>query len=140
MNIGLDPAGFDCSGLVLRALAEARGLTLGVNVSPQLRHTRQLWEDARTSNGLFRVVSRSSEDISPGSIAVFGHVWDLDDGTQRLMPSHVGVMVSPTHLVHANYSRDVVSCVPLIEAITQRRTFLGYMALNPRYQTTYIKN
>jgi hypothetical protein len=118
MEIGLGPDEFDCSGFVLRTLAEV----CGTQIDPTVRHSRQIWHDAGTQQRLF---VPAGEVV--GSLAVFQYRWDTPLGTQQV-PAHIAVvsgisLSGGTRVLHSKFSEGRV-----IETPIQRKRLLGFVA------------
>lgn len=124
MEIGLGPHEFDCSGFVLRALADVCGTDVQA-IDPSLRHSRQIWQDAKDEQRLF---VPTQETV--GALAVFQYRWDTAAG-RRFVPAHIAIVSAvsvdgPTRVVHSKSSEGRVVETPL-----NRSRLLGFVAVRP---------
>lgn len=99
-NGGTDPGGFDCSGLVQWVFNK-----FGTFMPRNTREQYQVGTDI------------SRDDLQPGDLVFFATA-----GRRRV--SHVGIVVSPGHFVHAPNSKGYVR-MERLEATYWSKRFLG---------------
>ena len=119
MEIGLGPEQFDCSGFVLRTLADVTGY----EIEPEFRHSRQIWADAQAGQRLF-----VPADEAVGNLAVYAHVWDTPEGP-KAVPAHVSIVTAmsadgQTRVVHSRTAENRVA-----ETIINRERIIGFVAI-----------
>ncbi|HET8708896.1 MAG TPA: NlpC/P60 family protein [Candidatus Saccharimonadales bacterium] len=83
MRLGMDKAGYDCSGLVIAGVAAVTGMH--VHDWPQdERHVRQMQQQAATAE---------VTALRPGDLAVFARYYNFDSLEPECVPGHIGIVV-----------------------------------------------
>lgn len=87
MEVGLDETGFNCSGLVIHAVATVLDIR-PTDWPHHLRHTRQMWQaaDSASPEGFIRDPAGSI-----GSLLVMRRRWTIN-GEDIPMPAHIGIV------------------------------------------------
>lgn len=105
MSTGLGNDGFDCSGLIVRAMSDVIGKE-DCDWASRIRHVPQLCvEDARMTSEQLR-----SQPI--GALVVYSQFQTAKDGSSHIVipAAHVGIYVGGNQIVHARRDgQDIVA-------------------------------
>jgi cell wall-associated NlpC family hydrolase len=124
MDVGLGPEAYDCSGLVIAAIASAAMEDIQ-SWKPGVRHARQ-----------FAQVAESKQSLENGDVLVFGRHYTLGEQAQYV-PGHMGIAVlaSATEImyVHALAKQGKV----IRSTLTEEKSKQLLMVIDPQQIAKY---
>lgn len=115
---GLGPERFDCSGLIIRSIADVLGIDPYQDTP---RHVRDMWHESQEQDNF------KATEISAGSLAVVRRHYTIH-GEYIAIPGHIGIITNAASqkIIHANPGSGKVETGQL----RRGASILGYIAVN----------